>query len=85
MSGISKRGNNYVRRLLIHGARSCVMHLDRTRDQLGKWRDGLQSRMHHNKVVVALANKLARIAWVVLTKPGASYQRHDPRFAAQTV
>jgi transposase len=83
LSGISKRGNNYVRRLLIHGARSCVMHLDRTRDRLGKWLDGLQSRMHHNKVVVALANKLARIAWVVLTKPGASYERHDPRFVAQ--
>ena len=33
--GISKRGNRYLRRLLIHGARSCVMHLDRSRDRLG--------------------------------------------------
>lgn len=79
--GISKRGNGYVRRLLIHGARSCVMHLDRTRDRLGAWLDGLESRMHANKVVVALANKLARIAWVILTKPGALYERRDPHFA----
>ncbi|WP_372490523.1 transposase [Brenneria goodwinii] len=35
--GISKRGNPYIRRLLIHGARSCVIHLDRSRDRLGTW------------------------------------------------
>jgi transposase len=79
--GISKRGNSYVRRLLIHGARACVMHLDRKRDHLGAWIDGLQSRMNINKVVVALANKLARIAWVILTRPSTVYQRRDPRFA----
>ena len=73
--GISKRGNRYVRRLLVHGARSCVTHLDRTRDRLGAWLNGLQQRMHVNKVVVALANKIARIAWVVLTAPGALYER----------
>ena len=37
--GISKRGNRYVRRMLTHGARSCVTHLDRTRDKLGNWLD----------------------------------------------
>lgn len=79
--GISKRGNPYVRRLLIHGARSCVLHLDRTRDQLGTWLNELQRRMPINKVVVALANKLARIAWVILTRPGTLYERRDPRFA----
>ena len=73
--GISKRGNQYVRRLLIHGARSCLMHLDRTRDRLGRWLNQLQGRMHVNKVVVALANKLARIAWVILNRPGAFYVR----------
>ncbi|MEY9181323.1 IS110 family transposase [Bradyrhizobium sp. USDA 313] len=39
--GISKRGNHYLRRLLIHGARSCVMHLNRTSDRLGSWLTGL--------------------------------------------
>jgi transposase len=80
--GISKRGNAYIRRLLIHGARSCVMHLDRSRDRLGVWVDGLRERMHVNKATVALANKIARIAWVVLTRPGALYRRADPAYAA---
>lgn len=79
--GISKRGNSYLRKLIIHGARSCLMHLDRNRDRLGAWLDGLEKRMHRNKVAVALANKLVRIAWVILTKPGAFYTRTDPRFA----
>jgi len=78
--GISKRGNRYVRKLLVHGARSCFRHLDRTRDRLGNWLDGLQARMHPNKAVVALAAKMARIVWVVLTKPGALYERRDPAF-----
>ncbi|WP_049832104.1 IS110 family transposase, partial [Bradyrhizobium japonicum] len=73
--GISKRGNRYLRRMIIHGARSCVTHLDRSRYHLGAWLDGLQARMHTNKVTVALAAKIARIAWVVMTKPGASYER----------
>jgi len=80
--GISKRGNSYVRRLLIHGARSCVMHMDRTRNQLGAWLDQLSQRVHVNKLTVALANKIARMAWAILTRPGALYQRNDPRFAA---
>ena len=78
--GISKRGNSYIRRLLIHGARSCLMHLDRSRDRLGAWLDGLRARMHPNKVVVALAAKMARIAWVVLNRPGTLYERRDPAF-----
>lgn len=79
--GISKRGNRYVRKLLVHGARSCFRHLDRTRDRLGSWLDGLEARMHPNKAVVALAAKMARIVWVVLNKPGALYERRDPAFA----
>lgn len=81
LTGISKRGNSYVRKLLIHGARSCCMHLDRTKDRLGAWIDQIEGRLHHNKLVVALANKLARIAWVILTKAGALYERRDPQFA----
>lgn len=79
--GISKRGNSYVRRLLIHGARSCVMHMDRSRNRLGAWLDALSVRVHINKLTVALANKIARMAWAILTKPGSLYQRNDPRFA----
>jgi transposase len=79
--GTSKRGNPYVRRLLIHGARTCVLHLNRTTDRLGAWISTLESRMHVNKVVVALANKLARVAWIVLNRPGASYLRDvSPRY-----
>jgi transposase len=79
--GISKRGSSYLRRLFIHGARSCVLHLDRSRDRLGGWLDILQKRMHVNKVTVALAAKMARIAWVVITKPGMTYERRDPAAA----
>ncbi|ESZ02758.1 transposase [Mesorhizobium sp. L48C026A00] len=80
MLAISKRGNRYVKKLLVHGARSCFRHLDRTRDRLGSWLNGLQSRMHPNKAVVALAAKMARIVWVLLNKPGALVRR-DPAFA----
>jgi transposase len=73
--GISKRGSSYLRRLFVHGARSCLLHLDRSRDRLGGWLAGLQQRMHNNKAVVALAAKMARIAWVVMTKPGTTYER----------
>lgn len=75
LMGISKRGSSYLRRLFIHGARSCLLHLDRSRDRLGGWLDGLQKRMHTNKAVVALAAKMARVAWVVITKHGATYER----------
>jgi transposase len=79
--GISKRGNRYVRRLLIHGARSCVAHLNRSRDRLGGWLDALQGRMHVNKAVVALAAKIARVTWAIMTTPGALYERKDPAIA----
>lgn len=76
--GISKRGNRYLRRLLVHGARSCLTRMDRSRDRLGTWLDDLERRMHGNKVIVALAAKVARIAWVILTRPGALYERRQP-------
>jgi transposase len=65
--GISKRGNRYVRRLIIHGARSCFLHLNRANHALGGWLSALEARTHRNKAVVALANKLTRIVWAVLT------------------
>jgi len=78
---VSKRGNPYVRRLLIHGARSCLVHLNRSTDRLGSWLTELEGRMHTNKVIVALANKIARIAWALITHPDTLYRRAAPQFA----
>jgi transposase len=64
--------------LLIHGARSCTLHLNREKDLLGVWITDLERRMPFNKVVVALANKLARIAWAILTRPAATYEQMQP-------
>ena len=66
---------------IVHGARSCVTHLDRSHDRLGSWLDGLCARMHVNKVTVALAAKMARVAWAIITTPGATYERRDPAVA----
>jgi transposase len=64
--GISKRGNKYLRKLLIHGARAAMPTLCESPTPLGAWLRGLMARMHKNAAVVALANKLARIAWAVI-------------------
>jgi hypothetical protein len=64
--GISKRGNVYLRKILIHGARAAVLRIKRDRAPIGAWLDALDARAPKNVVVVAMANKLARIAWAVL-------------------
>jgi transposase len=64
--GISKRGNKYLRKLLIHGARAALPILLESATPLAGWLRGLVARMHKNAAVVALANKLARMAWAVL-------------------
>jgi transposase len=64
--GISKRGNQYLRRLFIHGSRSVLAHVRRETHPLGPWMNSLETRMHRNVAAVAVANKLARIAWAVL-------------------
>jgi transposase len=66
--GISKRGNKYLRRQLIHGARAAPPYVAERDTPPGRWVKGLMSRTHRNVVVVALANKLARIAWAVLQR-----------------
>jgi len=66
--GISKRGNKYLRKLLIHGARAALPHVSGRDTPLGRWAKGLLARAHQNVAVVALANKLARIAWAVLRR-----------------
>lgn len=69
--GISKRGNGYLRRLLLQGARSVHRLANRQRLPFRAWLDALDARAHPNIVAVALANKLVRIAWAVLTRSEA--------------
>jgi transposase len=66
--GLTKRGNKYLRKLLVHGARSAMPALAASATPLGGWLGGLLTRVHKNAAVVALANKLARIVWVVLRR-----------------
>ena len=65
--GISKRGNNYLRKILIHGARAVVLRSKRERIAMGAWMTALEARAPRNVLIVATANKLARIAWAVLS------------------
>jgi transposase len=71
--GISKRGDKYLRSLLVHGARSVVIHAHKKDDALSLWVTRLVETRGKNKAIVALANKLARIAWAVTTS-GKPYQ-----------
>jgi transposase len=67
LAGISKRGNLYLRKILIHGARAVVLRSKRERIAMGAWRTSLETRAPRNVLIVATANKLARIAWAVLS------------------
>jgi len=76
--GISKRGNNYLRKILIHGARAVVLRSKRDRIAIGDWMTALEARAPRNVLIVATANKLARIAWAVLSS-GQDYRAvQDP-------
>lgn len=66
--GISKRGNSYLRRLFVQGARAVMQYRTRQSPALSSWLAQLLSRAHQNVAIVALANKLLRIAWAVLCK-----------------
>jgi len=63
--GISKRGEKELRTLLIHGARSVINHAHKKDDVLSRWACQVMARRGKNKATVALANKMARIAWAV--------------------
>jgi transposase len=79
--GITKRGNKYLRKLIIHGARSALPVLASNATPLGEWLRALMKRVHKNAAVVALANKLARIAWAVLRR-GEEFDAAAVRTAA---
>jgi transposase len=66
LGGISKRGNCYMRTLLIHGARSVVMHIGKKKDPLSLWIRALKDRSGTAVAAVALANKNARVIWALL-------------------
>jgi len=65
--GISKRGNTYLRKNLIHGARAAAMRTERDRFPIGAWMNALEARNPRNVLVVAMANNLARIPWPALS------------------
>lgn len=66
--GISKRGDPGLRALLVNGARAVLARAEQREDRLSRWAFALLQRRPFNVVVVALANKLARIAWVLLAR-----------------
>ena len=71
--GISKRGNAYLRTLLIHGARAVLQQCGKKTDRFSLWAQALLVRRGHNKACVAVANKMARMAWVIMAK-GETYR-----------
>ncbi len=73
--GISKRGDSYLRQLMVHGARAAVRTAKHHDDEFSRWIRRLQTRKHTNVVVVALANKTARVAWALI--------RHDSDYEPQ--
>lgn len=79
--GISKRGDAYLRCLLVHGARSAIRTAKGKEDRLSRWIINLQMRRHANVAAVALANKMARMAWVIMAR-GEDY---NPELSAIAV
>jgi len=76
--GISKRGDAYLRSILVHGARSTIAHARHKDDRLSVWMTDLAKRRHPNIAAVALANKTARMAWAMMRNESD----YDPEIAA---
>jgi len=79
--GISKRGDAYLRTLLIHGARSVLWAARRRKELVDRWVQGLLERRHANVAAVAMANKIARIVWALLAKG----RQYEPEHMSMTV
>lgn len=75
LGGITKRGDMYLRMLLIQGAKSAVMTAHKRSDPISKWLFQLREKSGWQKAAVAMANKNARILWAIMTKGS----RFDPR------
>ena len=77
--GISKRGDAYLRCLLVHGARSVIQNIGKREDNLAIWAAKLKEKKGWNKTVVAMANKNARIMWSVMSSGEACFEKnHRP-------
>jgi len=84
LQGISKRGDTYLRTILIHGARAVLFNLKRHPERADGWLARTAARRHPNIAAVALANKNARIVWALLAH-GRNYDsgfRSEPPIAA---
>lgn len=73
--GISKRGDSYLRKLLIHGARATLRFAGLKTDSRSRWIQGLLERRGWNRTAVAVANKNARIVWALLSRGGIYQER----------
>lgn len=73
---ISKRGDAYIRKLMIQGGHSVVMHMQRAAGRRGKWLRDLVERRGRSKAVVAVANKNARIMWALMARGGTFSAGH---------
>ena len=73
--GISKRGDSYIRKLLVHGARVVMRYISKKHDRRNKWLVQLSLRRGYNRATVALANKNARVIWVLLNR-GETYKEY---------
>jgi len=82
--GISKRGNTYLRILFVHGARAILQHCGGKVDRFSRLASALSERRGFNKASVAVAKKLARMAWVIAAREddtGWQYKTHRCKFA----
>ncbi len=68
LMGISKHGEQHLRTLLVHGARSVVRVAAGKTDALSRWINALRARRGDNRTIAVVANKNARIIWVMLRK-----------------
>ena len=79
--GISKRGDVYLRTLLIHGARAVLWAAQRRKASMDRWVQGLLERRNANVAAVAMANKTARIVWALLAKA----RQYDPQHVSRPI
>lgn len=82
LGGITKRGDDYLRTLLIQGAKAAVMTANKRTDRLSRWLVQLRARAGWQKATVALANKNARILWTIMTRGTIFDADHVPPIPA---